>query len=501
LRQRDKAIAVVLLNSAMRATELLSMKVADFSTDGRITIVGKGGKRRTVALGRSGVEAVESYLQVRESTAKSLWLSHDGNPMTKSALKQSMARVRREAPSIDDGVFAHRFRHTAITRLLRGGVPLRAVQLYAGHSNPQTTLGYAQAIDADDAITAVDSNSLNIRVTIIFNLFNYVRHYYRPSHLNSGNRLAIQNYVERISSGEVKLLEVACPNCRACKFDLLFRSDRYGIPWKTVVCRECGMLYSNPQMTEDSTKEFYTSDDYRRIYGGGDLLRDSADMFDMEGVDKSDDYHRLTHFDFIMESMEKVETVAEIGAGGGWNLIPFINENIVCQGYEFSPRLIEAGQQQGIDMVDLSDSQLSGRFDIIMLRHVLEHVDDPITQLKQLSSHLTENGQLFIEVPGIVDKIPSLQNAHYHYFSEITLNSILGQAGFEITNQLTIRRNGYLLVLAKYSGIPLHSVKLRGEYQRVLEVVSKGRKGMLKATLVEKLPSPVKKSLMKALGR
>jgi SAM-dependent methyltransferase len=224
-------------------------------------------------------------------------------------------------------------------------------------------------------------------------------------------------------------------------------------------------------------------------------------MFDMEGVDKSDDYHRLTHFDFIMESMEKVETVAEIGAGGGWNLIPFINENIVCQGYEFSPRLIEAGQQQGIDMVDLSDSQLSGRFDIIMLRHVLEHVDDPITQLKQLSSHLTENGQLFIEVPGIVDKIPSLQNAHYHYFSEITLNSILGQAGFEITNQLTIRRNGYLLVLAKYSGIPLHSVKLRGEYQRVLEVVSKGRKGMLKATLVEKLPSPVKKSLMKALGR
>ena len=151
LRLRDKAIAVVLLNSAMRASELLSMKVADFSTDGRITIIGKGGKRRTVALGRSGVQEVERYLEVRMSNAKSLWLTQDGRPMSKGALKQSMAKVRREVPSIDDGVFAHRFRHTAITRLLRGGVPLRAVQLYAGHSNPHTTLRYASAIDSEPA--------------------------------------------------------------------------------------------------------------------------------------------------------------------------------------------------------------------------------------------------------------------------------------------------------------------------------------------------------------
>ena len=36
-------------------------------------------------------------------------------------------------------------------------MPLRSVQRYAGHSNPQTTLRYAQAIDADEAITAVSN--------------------------------------------------------------------------------------------------------------------------------------------------------------------------------------------------------------------------------------------------------------------------------------------------------------------------------------------------------
>jgi hypothetical protein len=35
-------------------------------------------------------------------------------------------------------------------------VPLRLVQRYAGHSIPQTTLRYAQTIDADEAISAVE---------------------------------------------------------------------------------------------------------------------------------------------------------------------------------------------------------------------------------------------------------------------------------------------------------------------------------------------------------
>ena len=36
-------------------------------------------------------------------------------------------------------------------------VPLRSVQRYAGHTDPQTTLRYAQAIDADEAITAINT--------------------------------------------------------------------------------------------------------------------------------------------------------------------------------------------------------------------------------------------------------------------------------------------------------------------------------------------------------
>ena len=65
-------------------------------------------------------------------------------------------RIERAVSIFTDGVYPHRFRHTAITRLLRAIIPLRSVQRYAGHSNPQTTLRYAQALDADEAIAEVE---------------------------------------------------------------------------------------------------------------------------------------------------------------------------------------------------------------------------------------------------------------------------------------------------------------------------------------------------------
>jgi len=156
LRLRNLAIVTVLLNSALRVSELLSLNVDDFDSSGGLSVVGKGGKRRSVTIGKSGVKNLKEYLKVRRTNSTTLWLTRSGNPLTKAGLRHMMLAVSRSIPQISDGVFAHRFRHTAITRLLRAGVPLRSVQLYAGHSDPQTTLRYAQAIDVDEAIAEVD---------------------------------------------------------------------------------------------------------------------------------------------------------------------------------------------------------------------------------------------------------------------------------------------------------------------------------------------------------
>ena len=159
LRLRNTAILKVLLNSAVRASELLAMNVSDVGEGGRVKVTGKGSKDRVVTIGQSGLSAVNSYLDLRVIKSGALWQTHEGKRFGSDGLRSLFVRIESKHPEVfTDGLYAHRFRHTAITRLLRARVPLRSVQRYAGHTDPQTTLRYAQAIDADEAIMAIDSN-------------------------------------------------------------------------------------------------------------------------------------------------------------------------------------------------------------------------------------------------------------------------------------------------------------------------------------------------------
>jgi site-specific recombinase XerD len=155
-RLRNRAMITVLLNSGMRASELLGMKVRDVQAEGLVKVTGKGSKDRVVALGKSGTNAIQTYIPHRGSDSLFLWLTESGTRLTYPALRGIMERLEKADSVFTDGVYAHRFRHTAITRLLRNRVPLRSVQRYAGHSNPQTTLRYAQALDAEEAIKMVN---------------------------------------------------------------------------------------------------------------------------------------------------------------------------------------------------------------------------------------------------------------------------------------------------------------------------------------------------------
>ena len=156
LRLRNRAMLTVLLNSAVRAAELLSMNVTDIGENGRVKVTGKGSKDRIVTIGESGLSAVNDYLDIRGNKTGALWQTITQQRLAKDGLRSLFVRIETKHLDVfTDGLYAHRFRHTAITRLLRARVPLRSVQRYAGHSNPQTTLRYAQAIDADEAIEAV----------------------------------------------------------------------------------------------------------------------------------------------------------------------------------------------------------------------------------------------------------------------------------------------------------------------------------------------------------
>lgn len=153
---RDRAILSVLLDSGIRASELVSLVLDHVwldSDDSYILVCGKGRKQREVPLGRQARLAVRRYVTRyrKPSTLKEqhVFLSHIGKPLTRGGLHQIIASIGERAGV--SNCHAHRFRHTySCAYLLQGGDLLKLCRLL-GHSSIRMTERYLSAVTSRQA--------------------------------------------------------------------------------------------------------------------------------------------------------------------------------------------------------------------------------------------------------------------------------------------------------------------------------------------------------------
>jgi 2-polyprenyl-3-methyl-5-hydroxy-6-metoxy-1,4-benzoquinol methylase len=83
-------------------------------------------------------------------------------------------------------------------------------------------------------------------------------------------------------------------------------------------------------------------------------------------------------------------------------LLPYFDD-ITC--LEASPVAIERARQRLGDRVTfvhglIESAPIAGRYDAVVMTHVLEHVDDPVGVLRRINHEwLSDNGRLFVVVP------------------------------------------------------------------------------------------------------
>ena len=154
-------------------------------------------------------------------------------------------------------------------------------------------------------------------------------------------------------------------------------------------------------------------------------------------------------FDFICSLNLEYKTVCEIGAGSGANLIYFKNLKKETFGLEPSQELTRLGINNGINMKQGFINDIEGSYDLIVLKHVFEHLHSPIEDLQKLHSHI--NKYLFIEVPGIIERLSSIQNAHNFYFTENTLHKIITKAGFKLISSRYCKETEFIFALYEKS--------------------------------------------------
>ncbi len=161
--KRDYALLLLMLSSGLRKAEVCSLTAASLTSyrnQAVIDVIGKGKKRRRVALNNEVVEAVLDYekavkkdvedLGTGEARSLFFTLGERGNcetaPLTHKAVDCLIRRVRKSA-LITKRVTPHTTRHTFATTLLDKGVDLRTVQELLGHSHIRTTEKYLHTSD------------------------------------------------------------------------------------------------------------------------------------------------------------------------------------------------------------------------------------------------------------------------------------------------------------------------------------------------------------------
>lgn len=132
--ERDRAILLFLLDTGIRAGELLALdrQDVDMLTGDVLIRKSKSRKPRTVFLGRTARRALRSYLKLCEP-GRALFVNVEGERLKMAGLRQVMVRRAKRAgvpvPPL------HSFRRAFALAMNRAGVDLLTVSRLLGHSD------------------------------------------------------------------------------------------------------------------------------------------------------------------------------------------------------------------------------------------------------------------------------------------------------------------------------------------------------------------------------
>lgn len=141
----------------------------------------------------------------------------------------------------------------------------------------------------------------------------------------------------------------------------------------------------------------------------------------------------------------KKKNVLEIGCSDGYLLqrLKSLGKNEVF-GYEPSKKLAEKCEKRGISVAEnyFSETSLSlqssVKKDVVIIRHVLEHIDELNGFLKIVNKSMKEGGTLVIEVPDLKEVFnkklcSNIFHQHLNYFSLYSLSNLVEKYDFHLS--------------------------------------------------------------------
>lgn len=220
---------------------------------------------------------------------------------------------------------------------------------------------------------------------------------------------------------------VNCDLCECNDTELWGHKDSLNI----VRCKKCGLVYTNPRLTSEELKKYYSAEYFSKGDYDGDPLRKKMYLIEIETQIK-----KIVgiHGRFL-----------DVGCAYGvfLNTLPNSFEKY---GVEFSKEAAEYGKREfnlNIQIGGVKDCKFPNSFfDVVHLRGVIEHLQSPKGDLKILNRLLKPEGWLIISTtPNLTSPAARIfrekyklvsPKEHIYNFSVKTLSELLKKTDFQI---------------------------------------------------------------------
>jgi len=134
---RNKAVLLLFIDSGLRLSELVHLKLGDLNLEQRwVRVIGKGNKIGICPFSAKTAKAIWLYLLERKHRAKSdaLWVTEEGRQFSVGGLSSSFVYLKKRAGVNSQGG-VHRLRHTSALQYLRGAKDSFLLQLFLRHED------------------------------------------------------------------------------------------------------------------------------------------------------------------------------------------------------------------------------------------------------------------------------------------------------------------------------------------------------------------------------
>jgi putative peptidoglycan lipid II flippase len=230
---------------------------------------------------------------------------------------------------------------------------------------------------------------------------------------------------------------VPCPLCAGVEFRILVSNDRYNMGVQTGRCCQCGLVMTNPVPNEEAMRDFYKHH-YRRYYSKTETptipYTEESGLADRAKYTATYLQERNLFF--------KGARILDVGCSEGSILkdIKRREPSVEVVGVEPSVAFAQfardyLGSRVYATLAELSATGESA-FHLIIVNHVLEHVENPVHLLTQLKHLMAHDGSIYVDVPDIsaYTSLADFHIAHRYHFSIRTLLATVHKADLRVAD-------------------------------------------------------------------